>query len=55
MVAVDDERKPVAVPPLHPCTPGERRHHVSAELRNNLRHEFGKPLLQRAARFHMLR
>ena len=41
MVAVDDERKPVAVPPLQPSTPDERRRHASAEMRKQLRHEFG--------------
>ena len=42
MVAVDDERKPVAVPPLQPSTPDERRRHASAEVRKQLRQEFGK-------------
>ena len=42
MVAVDDERKPVAVPALHPVTPDEQRRHASAEMRKQLRHEFGK-------------
>jgi acyl-CoA hydrolase len=41
MVAVDDERKPVAVPPLQPSTPDERRRHASAEMRKQLRQEFG--------------
>ena len=42
MVAVDDERKPVAVPPLRPFTPDERRRHAAAEIRKQLRQEFGK-------------
>ena len=40
MVAVDDERKPVAVPPLQLSTPDERRRHAEAEMRKQLRHEF---------------
>ncbi len=42
MVAVDDERKPVAVPALKPSTPDERRRHAAAEVRKQLRQEFGK-------------
>lgn len=42
MVAVDDERKPVAVPPLRAFTPEERRRHASAEVRKQLRQELGK-------------
>lgn len=42
MVAVDDERKPVAVPVLHPVTPDQLRRHACAEVRKQLRHEFGK-------------
>lgn len=42
MVAVDDERKPVAVPPLQPATSDERRRHAAAEVRKQLRQEFGK-------------
>ena len=42
MVAVDDDRKPVAVPPLQPATPDERRRHAAAEVRKQLRQEFGK-------------
>ncbi len=45
MVAVDDERKPVAVPPLRPFTPDEKRRHAAAEVRRQLREEFA----QRAA------
>lgn len=39
MVAVDDERKPVPVPPLKPSTPDERRRHAAAELRREVRRE----------------
>ena len=42
MVAVDDNRKPVAVPTLHPVTPDQLRRHACAEVRKQLRHEFGK-------------
>jgi len=41
MVAVDDERKPVAVPVLTPATPDELRRHAAAEMRKQLRREFG--------------
>lgn len=40
MVAVDDERKPVAVPPLRPFTPEEQHRHASARARRQLRQEF---------------
>jgi acyl-CoA hydrolase len=39
MVAVDDERKPVAVPPLRPFTPDEKRRFEEAQLRKALRKE----------------
>jgi len=39
MVAVDDERKPVAVPPLRPATPDETRRYAAAELRRQVRRE----------------
>ena len=39
MVAVDDERKPVAVPSLRPFTPDERRRHAAAEVRKTMRRE----------------
>jgi acyl-CoA hydrolase len=48
MVAVDDERKPVAVPPLQPSTPDEQRRHAAAELRREVRREM-------AQRFEALR
>jgi len=40
MVAVDDEGKPVAVPPLRPFTPDERRRHDAALVRKQLRQEY---------------
>lgn len=49
MVAVDDERKPVAVPRLQPATPDERRRHAAAQVRKELRRE----MQQRAAALHM--
>ena len=48
MVAVDDERQPVAVPPLQPATPGEPRRHAAARVRKELRRE----MQQRAAALH---
>jgi acyl-CoA hydrolase len=39
MVAVDDERKPVPVPTLHPSTPDEHRRHAAAEVRRAVRRE----------------
>ena len=39
MVAVDEERKPVAVPALRPFTPDERRRHTAAVLRKEMRRE----------------
>jgi acyl-CoA hydrolase len=42
MVAVDDDRKPVVVPALQPATADERRRHAAAEVRRQLRQEFGK-------------
>ena len=39
MLAVDDERKPVPVPPLRPFTPDERRRHAAAEIRKRIRQE----------------
>jgi acyl-CoA hydrolase len=40
MVAVDDARKPVAVPPLEPATPDQQRRHAAAKTRRELRQEF---------------
>jgi acyl-CoA hydrolase len=48
MVAVDDDRKPMPVPPLQPSTPDERRRHAAAELRREVRREM-------AQRFEALR
>lgn len=42
MVAVDDDRKPVAVPPLQPFTPEQKRRHAAAVMRKELRQEFGE-------------
>lgn len=42
MVAVDDERKPVAVPTLRPFSPDEQRRHAAALIRKQLRQEFGE-------------
>jgi acyl-CoA hydrolase len=44
MVAVDDDRKPVAVPPLRPFTPDEKRRCEAARLRKALRREFSERL-----------
>jgi acyl-CoA hydrolase len=41
MVAVDDDRKPVAVPHLRPITADQMRRHAAAEVRKQLRQEFG--------------
>jgi len=40
MIAVDDDRKPVAVKPLQPLTPDEQRRHAAAVARRQLRQEF---------------
>jgi len=45
MVAMGDDGKPVAVPPLVPQTPDEQRRHRAAQVRKELRQEFA----QRAA------
>ncbi len=39
MVAVDDERKPVPVPPLRVFTPDQKRRHAAAIVRKELRRE----------------
>jgi acyl-CoA hydrolase len=44
MVAIDSERKPVAVPELRPFTPDEKRRFADAKVRKQLRQEFGKRL-----------
>jgi len=40
MVAVDDERRPAAVPPLLPATPDQVRRFAAAQTRRQLRQEF---------------
>lgn len=42
MVAVDDDRKPVAVPSLKPFSPEELRRQAAALVRKQLRQEFGE-------------
>src|SRR5690606_18588650 len=39
MVAVDDDHKPVAVPPLKPTTEDEHRRYAAAQVRRELRKE----------------
>jgi len=39
MVAVDDERKPVAIAPLRPFTPDEKRRFAAAKIRKQIRQE----------------
>ncbi len=39
MVAVDDDRQPVVVPPLVPATADERRRHAAAQVRKEMRVE----------------
>lgn len=48
MVAVDDVQRTVVAPTLNPLSPGERRLHVAAIVRKQLRQEFGE-------RFHSAR
>ena len=42
MVAMDDERQPVAVPPLELLTDNQRRRDAAARMRRTLRHEFAQ-------------
>ncbi len=42
MVAVDEARKPIAVPILVPASADEKRRYAAAEVRKQLRQEFGK-------------
>jgi len=42
MVAVDDQRKPMAVKPITPGTDVEKRRYAAAEVRKTLRQEFSK-------------
>jgi acyl-CoA hydrolase len=37
MVAVDDNRQPIAVPPLRPFSPEEQRRHAAAIARKHAR------------------
>lgn len=46
MVAIDDERKPIAVPLLRPFTLDEQRRHAAAIVRKRFRQEFGKQQAQ---------
>jgi acyl-CoA hydrolase len=46
MVAMDDDRKPVAVPPLELLTDDQRRRDAKARIRRELRHEFAQRLKQ---------
>jgi len=39
MVAVDENRKPIAVTPFTPVSPDERRRHSAAELRKQMQRE----------------
>jgi acyl-CoA hydrolase len=45
MVAVDDDGKPTAVPPLQPVTPDEVRRFAEAQLRKQLRQELNQRFL----------
>jgi len=47
MVAVDDNRKPIAVKSLSPATPDEKRRHAAALARKKLRREFEKRFNER--------
>lgn len=42
MVAVDDQRKPIAVPPLRPFSQEEKRRFESAVIRKSLRQELAR-------------
>jgi acyl-CoA hydrolase len=44
MVAVDESGRPVAVPPLQPATPEERRRRTEAETRRAMRRETDRKL-----------
>jgi len=45
MVAVDEDRKPVAVTPWQPVTPDERRRYAAAEVRKQMRREMEQRFL----------
>jgi acyl-CoA hydrolase len=42
MVAVDDEGRPTAVTPLRPFSADEKRRHAAAQVRKQLRQEYGE-------------
>ncbi len=46
MVAVDDQRKPIAVSPIQPSTDIEKRRYAAAVVRKKLRQEFSKQFNQ---------
>lgn len=50
MVAMDDERKPVAVPPLELATPNQIRRENAARIRRQLRQEFASRLAAAASK-----
>ncbi|MBI5333160.1 MAG: acyl-CoA thioesterase [Burkholderiales bacterium] len=49
MVAVDDDGKPTAVPPLQPATPDEKRRQAAARVRKQLREELAQRHAELAA------
>jgi acyl-CoA hydrolase len=42
MVAMDEQGRPTAVPPLHPVSAQQRRRHAQAEQRRQIRHELAQ-------------
>ncbi|MDC8786463.1 acyl-CoA thioesterase [Roseateles koreensis] len=46
MVAVDDAHQPVAVPPLRPFTPDDKRRFQAAQMRRQLRQELDQRMAQ---------
>lgn len=49
MVAMDDDRQPVAVPPLELLTDNQRRRDAAARMRRELRREFAQRMKTAAA------
>ena len=49
MVAVDDDGKPVTVPPLRPFSPAERRRHAASQMLKTMRKEMEKKLAETRA------
>lgn len=49
MVAMGDDKKPVAVPPLALADPNQVRRHAAARMRRELRHEFAQRMKKTAA------